>query len=221
MKLKHRIVRFIINLVQRFGPDKVNVLGKTYVISKDVFNPKFYFTSIFMATHVSVTSKDDVLDIGTGSGIQAITAGQKAQKVIGIDINPEAVRCAKENVKNNGLENVIKIYQGDLFSPLTLECKFDAILFTPPYMEGPLKIVFDHALNDPNKSLVNRFFREAKIYLKPGGYVQMVYSSLAEPERVLKIASDLGWRYEIMFEMKIIFERFFIYRFELAGGDNL
>jgi len=211
--LKQKIDRFIIKLVQNYGPHELIVLGKTYIITKNVFNPKFYFTSQFMAEHISVTSKDDVLDMGTGSGIQAITAGQKAHKVIGIDINPEAVHCAMENIKYNGLENVITIYKGDLFSPLTLENKFDVILFTPPYMEGPVKCIFDHALNDPNKSLVNRFFKEARNYLKPSGYVQMVYSSLADSQRVLKIASDLGWRYKIMFEKMIRFEKLFIYKF--------
>ena len=34
----------------------MEVLGKVYEISENVFNPKFYYTSIFMAKHIKVRS---------------------------------------------------------------------------------------------------------------------------------------------------------------------
>ena len=159
----------LIKLVQLFGPRKVEVLGKTYEISKDVFNPKYYFTSQFMAGNITVAKGDVVLDMGTGSGIQAITAGHMASKVIAIDINPEAVKFTRKNVKVNNLENIISVLEGDLFTPLKQQLLFDTILFTPPYMEGLSKTDFEHALYDCNKQLIRRFFAEAGNYLKPGG----------------------------------------------------
>jgi len=44
---------------------------------------------------------DKVLDMGTGSGIQAIFAASKSTNVTAVDINPLAVQCAKLNVKLN------------------------------------------------------------------------------------------------------------------------
>lgn len=156
MKLDQLVSSYIIRVTQKYGPHKVQVLGKSYVISKEVFNPKFYYTSEFMAKHIDVKPCDEVLDMGTGSGILAITAGQVARKVIAVDINPFAVRCARENVKRNKLENVVSVVQGDLFSPLPPKSRFDVILFTPPYMEedqerpliGLYTIIKSHWLRD-------------------------------------------------------------------------
>lgn len=212
--IKQLISVIIVKIIQKYGPHTVRVLGKTYDVSRDVFNPKFYLTSGFMAEHMDVTPDDDVLDIGTGSGIQAITAGQTARKVIAIDINPEAVRYAEENVRMNGLSDVITVLRGDLFSPLKSQNQFDVIIFTPPYFDGQHKTMLDLALYDPDKKLISRFFREAQMYLRKRGYILMVYSSIADPERVLNIAGGLGWQHRIIALKKTPFERFFIYRFE-------
>ena len=199
-------------MVQLFGPRKVEVLGRTYEISKDVFNPKYYFTSQFMARNMTVSKGDVVLDMGTGSGIQAITAGLKASKVIAIDINPKAVRFARKNVKANNLQNIISVLEGDLFTPLKQQPFFNTVLFTPPYMEGSSKTGLDHALYDWNKKLIARFFEEAGHYLKPGGDIQMLYSSIAGPDQALQIAGKFGWKHTLMAQEKTFTESFYIYQ---------
>lgn len=202
-------------MIQRFGPTTVSVAGNTYRISRSVFNPRFYGTSQFMAEQIMATPEDEVLDVGTGAGIQAVTAAQVARRVVAVDINPEAVRCAEENVRNNGVSQNVTVLQGDLFSALTKGEKFDIILFTPPYFEGTVRALFDHSLYDPHKTLAQRFFREAGEYLKPSGHILMVYSSLAAPERVLEIAADHGWQYRVLAEKRLRFENLCIYRFTL------
>jgi ribosomal protein L11 methyltransferase len=55
-----------------------------------------------------------VLDVGSGSGILSIGAAMLgASKVVGIDIDPEAVSVARENIRNNGVEGVAEVYSGD------------------------------------------------------------------------------------------------------------
>ena len=114
--LRQSISAWVIKKIQKYGPHRVEVLGNIYNISKDVFNPKFYYTSIFMAKNINIRPGDVVLDIGTGSGIQAITAGQTASRVIAVDINPEAVRYASQNVLANGLEKKIVVMNIHRFS---------------------------------------------------------------------------------------------------------
>jgi ribosomal protein L11 methyltransferase len=61
----------------------------------------------------------DVLDVGTGSGILAVTAALLgAPRVLAVDIDPVAVRVAQENVGINGLNDRIQVRQGDLVNDL-------------------------------------------------------------------------------------------------------
>ncbi len=190
--LRQRLAACAVRLVQRFGPHTVRVVGDTYIVTPDVFNPRFFVTSKFMARNIRVGPGDAVLDMGTGSGILAVTAARAARRVVAVDVNPAAVRCARENVARNGLAGRVEVLQSDLFAALPPGGRFDVILFTPPYFEGALRRPFDHALNDPGKALARRFLAEAGRWLAPGGYVQMVYSSLAGPERVLRTGGGDG-----------------------------
>ncbi len=56
-----------------------------------------------------------VMDVGTGSGILAIGAALlDASCVLAIDIDPVAVKVARENVAQNGLDKHIRVMEGDL-----------------------------------------------------------------------------------------------------------
>lgn len=55
-----------------------------------------------------------VYDIGTGSGILAIAAALLgADRVVGCDIDPVAVKVARENVAKNGVQDRVQVVQGD------------------------------------------------------------------------------------------------------------
>ena len=56
-----------------------------------------------------------VLDVGTGSGILAIAAAKLgAAEVLGVDIEAVSVRTARENVRLNGVEDVVRIEPGSV-----------------------------------------------------------------------------------------------------------
>jgi ribosomal protein L11 methyltransferase len=60
-----------------------------------------------------------VYDVGTGSGILAITASRLgAAAVYAVDEDPMAVRVARENIAQNGLEDQIQVGLGDLLDRL-------------------------------------------------------------------------------------------------------
>lgn len=51
-----------------------------------------------------------LIDVGTGTGLLAMIARKEGvERVLGIEIDPEARRVARENIKSNGLENDIEI----------------------------------------------------------------------------------------------------------------
>ena len=76
-----------------------------------------------------------VLDLCTGSGVQALIASRYASEAVGVDLNPRAVRFARFNAQLNGIENV-RFHQGDLYAPVSGE-RFDAILANPPFVPSP------------------------------------------------------------------------------------
>lgn len=62
-----------------------------------------------------IKAGDSIIDVGCGSGILGIAAGLLgAGDVLGVDIDPVAVKTAKENVKINNLSDMTTIKQGNL-----------------------------------------------------------------------------------------------------------
>ena len=61
--------------------------------------------------------KGDILyDLGSGDGRIAIAAAKKfGIKAVGIDIDPERIREANENARRNGVTDLVKFRQEDLF----------------------------------------------------------------------------------------------------------
>jgi carbamoyltransferase len=77
---------------------------------------------------------DCILDLCTGSGIQALTASRYAHQVVGVDINPRALRFARFNAQLNGIEHV-RFRLGNLYDAVS--GKFDTILANPPFVPSP------------------------------------------------------------------------------------
>ena len=65
-----------------------------------------------------------VIDVGTGSGILAIGAALLgAKEVTDIDIDPMAVKVARENIEHNGLQDKVTALEGNLLDHLDVTCE--------------------------------------------------------------------------------------------------
>lgn len=139
--------------------------------------------SFLLKEFVKKHSKGVVLDMGTGSGIQAVEAAhsKKTSKIFGVDLNPEAIDYVKK-VQNKVRHRKIKWILGDLFSPFKAKKYhhfFDTIIFNPPYLPQ------DHherniALEGGKQGheVIARFLDDVNLYLKPDGVILLVFSSL-------------------------------------------
>lgn len=154
---------------------KIRIIGKTFLILPGVFPP--FWESSFLAKAVRKETRegDYCLDMGTGTGIQAIFAAEKAEKVLAADINPAAVRCAKLNVNHHKLNKKIKVIKSDLFS--NIHDKFDLIIFNPPFRWFKPHDMLERSNLDENYKTLTRFFREAKYHLKENGRMLAVFST--------------------------------------------
>ena len=78
---------------------------------------------------------ESALDMGTGSGVQALLAAGHAERVVAVDVNPRALWLTTLNCHLNGISNV-ECRQGDLFQPVADE-RFDLIVTNPPFVISP------------------------------------------------------------------------------------
>ena len=110
-----------------------------------------------------------MLDIGTGSGILAIYGVKLgADRVVAIDIDPEAVRWAKRNIELNDLSIEIQLSSKPLsdweetFSLITANLMLKTILDLSPYFPGVLatdgRLILSGLLRDQVKNMEERLF---------------------------------------------------------------
>ena len=142
---------FLLRRVRRYALEEVD--GVPIVVWPDVLNPVVFrsgelfgraIQSEAFAAPRAGAAEPRALDLGTGSGICAIFAARRGFRVTAVDLNPEAVRCARVNVLLNRLDERVEVLQGDLFEPLGGR-RFDLIFFNPPFYRGEPKSLFDMA----------------------------------------------------------------------------
>lgn len=147
--------------------------------------------SFLFAENLTEKKGDIVLDMGTGCGILALAVADEAAKVVAVDINPYAIRCAKRNAKLNRVAHKIFFVQGNLFAPLGIEEKFDLILFNAPYL--PSKPLEDNSWLElawaggvTGRRVIDRFICEAPKYMKPDGRILLMQSTRSDISPTLR-----------------------------------
>jgi release factor glutamine methyltransferase len=104
----------------------------TFNVSEAVYEPAE--DSFLLAENLDVNNNEKVLDMGTGCGILGVISANKASVVVAVDVNPHAIRCAKQNSAVNGVLDKMLFLQSDLFASIDGQTKFDLILFNSPYL---------------------------------------------------------------------------------------
>lgn len=157
--------------------------------------------SYLLEKYVKKLARGYVLDMGTGSGIQAKAALSKAKSVTAVDINTAVV---------NQLNERITFIQSDLFS--NVKGKFDTIIFNAPYL--PQEGENDPALDGGKEGfeIIERFLRQAKEFLAKDGIILLVFSSFTNKEKVDQLIKENGYQYELLEKIHISFEDIYCYK---------
>jgi release factor glutamine methyltransferase len=176
--------------------------------------------SELLARHVRQLARGRVLDMGTGSGIQALTALERDEvtEIVAADVNPLAVEFVTRKVGElpSELSDKVTIVQSDMFSALGDE-QFDTIICNPPYLPDEEK---DH---DPalyggpgGYEWSVRFLQEAKLHLRHDGQILFLFSSLTNRDRIDLELKRLGYAHEELGMLADFFERLYVYRIWVA-----
>lgn len=90
--------------------------------------------SLSLLSASPLTPVGRVLDLGTGSGVQALAQAPAAGKVVATDVHPRALELAEATLTANGVDNV-ELREGAWFAPVAGE-RFDRIVANPPFVVG-------------------------------------------------------------------------------------
>lgn len=183
----------------------------TFHVFDDVYEPAEDTFLLAENLDTSVNFGDAVLDMGTGCGILAILSASKAEKVVAVDVNPHAVECTKVNGRVNGGSERMDVIHGNLFEPIRKEEIFDLILFNAPYLptkENELEEWIDYAWvgGETGRTVIDRFISSAPRYLKMGGTILLVQSTLSGVDETLEELDKQGFNPSILDERKVAFE---------------
>jgi release factor glutamine methyltransferase len=187
---------------------KVFFADYVFYVSENVYEPAE--DSFLFAENLRVKEGDFVLDMGTGCGILGTVAAEKTVHVVAVDINPYAVRCAKENAKLNHVMDKMSFIQGDLFTSLKTGEKFDLILFNAPYLptdpkENDFWLGRAWAGGFGGREVIDRFIKEAPKYLGQNGLIFLMQSTLSGVDETLEKFGRSGLKVSIVAEKALPF----------------
>jgi release factor glutamine methyltransferase len=188
------------------------VHGVPMLVTPSVFNPKRLRTGEFFASRLDaalIGPGSAVLDMGTGSGVCAVFAARHARRVVAVDINAAAVRCASINALLNRLEDKIEVRHGDLFQPVAEE-RFDLILFNPPFLCGKPRNDRERAWR--SEGVAERFAEGLDRRLNRAGSALLLLSTYADPAIFLAPLERRGHRVSVHAEGRYVGERLTLYR---------
>ncbi len=137
--------------------------GRPFTVNPEVLIPRPETEELVLAVlerlkHFFTESKAlNVVDIGTGSGIIAVTLKLERpdMKVTGVDIAEESLKVSRKNGEALGAD--VRWVQGDLLQPfLATEERFDIVVSNPPYIPEADIATLDEVVKDhePIRALV-------------------------------------------------------------------
>jgi release factor glutamine methyltransferase len=208
---KHRYDEFLLEWIA----------GTPLLVMPSVFNPRLLLTGQFFASQLNaqlIAPDMDVLDMGTGSGVCAVFCARHARRVVAVDINSAAVRCATINALMNRVEHKIEARHGDLFAPVPDE-RFDLILFNPPFLRGIPRDDRDRAWR--SSDVPERFAAALGSHLKPGGCALVLLSTFGGAEDFLGQLAQNGFEVTLFAQREFIAETVGIFRVRLPQQQRL
>ena len=164
-------------------------------------------TELLIELALAATPADqpaDLLDLGTGSGIIAITlaAERPLARVVAVDASPDALAIAQSNAESIGTANLY-LLRGDWLAPLPSSDRFDLIVSNPPYIaEDDAHLLQGDLRHEPRMALssgpdgltaLRQIIRDARNFLKPGGALLLEHG-YDQADAVAELMNDSSYQ---------------------------
>ncbi|SHE95787.1 methyltransferase [Streptoalloteichus hindustanus] len=178
------------------GEQTTDYLGLTLVVPPEVqpITPVSFLLG--EAVLAEVREEDRVLDMGTGSGVNAILAARTAAEVVAVDINPHALEAARRNAERNGVAERVEVRHSDVFA--AVDGRFDLIVFDPPFRWFAPRDLAERATTDENYRAMTEFFRQARRRLTDRGRMLVFFGSTGDLAYLTRLADEEGFGREVV-----------------------
>ena len=150
--------------------------------------------------HIRGIEEPRVLDVGTGTGAIALAIADEAPtaRITAVDLSPDALALARENLELTGVNGRVRLVEHDLTSGLG-DGEFDLVVSNPPYVEPEELPILQPEVRDwePHVALVasgatESVARAATEALRPGGWL-VLETAAGSGERIRSVLDDLGY----------------------------
>jgi len=157
--------------------------GLEFEVDARVIVPRSPFAELIhagFAPWIDASAVKRILDIGTGSGCIAIACAVAFPHahVDAVDLSSHALEVARRNVAKHGVEDRVRLFQGDVYEPLG-NTRYDLIVSNPPYVsEAEMAELPAEYRHEPDLALragsdgldvVRRILAGLPRHLEPGG----------------------------------------------------
>jgi release factor glutamine methyltransferase len=179
-------------------------LGLTLVVPPMVMPITRVSHLLGAAVLAEVRPGDRVLDMGTGSGVNAILAAGKAAQVVAVDINPDAIEAARRNAERNGVGDRVEVRYSDVFSHV--DGAFDLIVFDPPFRWFAPRDLLEAASTDENYRAMTEFFTQAKQHLTGTARMLIFFGSSGDLAYLRQLIDRAGLVAEVVAHQDLVRE---------------
>jgi release factor glutamine methyltransferase len=174
------------------GERRLDYLGLDLVVPPGVFAPTPTSDLLGRAVVADVRAGERVLDMGTGSGVNALLAARAGASVLGVDVNPAAVEAARANAVRNGVQANFRV--SDVFAQV--DGVFDLMVIDPPFRWFAPRDKAEAAITDEGYETIGRFLAGVPERLEPGGRVLMFFGTSGDQDHILGLAGRAGLHIE-------------------------
>ena len=172
--------------------------GLTIELHPEIYEPAEDTFQLLEA--IKIQNDARVLELGTGCGLISLSCAQQGSKVVCTDINPHATALTLRNYQINRplIEGSIEVRNGDMFSVIRSDERFDTIIFNPPYLPtrkderiggtGWFDVATDGGAD--GLAVTKRFLKGLSKHLTKNGCSYTVFSSLSDRIKFEKYISN-------------------------------
>jgi methylase of polypeptide subunit release factors len=206
-------------------PYFITFMGLQILLQPEVFNPTYTKVSEFLAKNIVVKQGQSVLEMFCGSGAIGLSTVHHASSIVGVDISPKAVECAKENAAQLGVTDKVEFRQGSLWHVIHPSEKFDVILANPPLLPAIPETLLEMSVADsPEMTLTRRFIAGLHDHLNDEGHALMAFSNacsvyVGDPLEFIRqqaMLADVAC--EVVDEWDVGYEVYRVIKFSKTGG---